>query len=87
LQASLGLRNIAEADEVGHCGIRLFLAVVLAGRGAQTEFELPDYARSTDTTLMDFSTGADRESSFQGKLIASGSHLSPLGMTYYFACQ
>jgi hypothetical protein len=34
---------------------------------------------------MDFSTGADRELSFQGKLIAPGSHLSPLGMTYYFA--
>jgi hypothetical protein len=33
---------------------------------------------------MDFSTGADRESSFQGKLIAPGSRLSTLGMTYYF---
>jgi hypothetical protein len=32
--------------------------------------------------LNGFSTGADRESSFQGKLIAPGSHLSPLGMTY-----
>ena len=30
--------------------------------------------------------GEHRESSFQGKLIARASHLSPLGMTYYFAC-
>ena len=30
--------------------------------------------------------GEYRESSFQGKLIAGASHLSPLRMTYYFAC-
>ena len=30
--------------------------------------------------------GEHRESSFQGKLIARASHLSPLGITYYFAC-
>jgi hypothetical protein len=28
LQADFGLRNIAEADEVGHRGIRIFVAVV-----------------------------------------------------------
>ena len=31
-------------------------------------------------------SGEHRESSFQGKLIARASHLSPLGITYYFAC-
>jgi hypothetical protein len=30
--------------------------------------------------------GEHRESSFQGKLIARASHLSPLGVAYYFAC-
>jgi len=30
--------------------------------------------------------GEHRESSFQGKLITRASHLSPLGITYYFAC-
>jgi hypothetical protein len=87
LQAGFGLRNIAEADEVGHRGIRLFGAVILAGCGAQTEFVSQDYAHSMNTTEMDFSTWANRELSFQGKLIAPGSHLSPLGMTYYFACK
>jgi hypothetical protein len=38
LQASFGLQNIAKADEVGHRVIRLFVAVILAGRGAQTGF-------------------------------------------------
>jgi hypothetical protein len=37
LQAGFGLRYIAEADEVGHRGIQLFVVIVLAGRGAQTE--------------------------------------------------
>ena len=30
--------------------------------------------------------GEHRESSFQGKLIARASHLSPLGIINYFAC-
>ena len=30
--------------------------------------------------------GEHRESSFQGKLIVRDSHLSPLGMAYYFPC-
>jgi hypothetical protein len=30
--------------------------------------------------------GEHRESSFQGKLITRASHLSPLGMAYYFVC-
>jgi hypothetical protein len=37
--------------------------------------------------LNGFQHRADRESSFQGKLIAPGNHLSPLRMTYYFACK
>jgi hypothetical protein len=30
--------------------------------------------------------GEHRESSFQGKLIARASHLSPIRMAYYFPC-
>ena len=53
-QVIFGLQNFVGIDETGHFGVRIFVTVVLTGRGDQTEFVWPDYVRFTDRAQIKF---------------------------------
>ena len=38
LQIIFGLQTFVETDEIGYCGLRIFVPVILTGRGDQMEF-------------------------------------------------
>ena len=54
LQVIFGLQNFVRTGEHGHFGVRIFVAVVLTGRGDQMEFVRPDYVHLTDRAQIEF---------------------------------
>ena len=56
LQVIFGLQNFVGNGETGHCGVRIFVAIVLTAREDQTEFVWLDYVRFTDRAQMELSS-------------------------------